>query len=179
MTEAASDKATLMLMSDELDKAIVAFEVATGFTVMGMNLNAWFVLYGVNSIKKPTGIFSLRKWMLRQKQSSGRAAETDVFLQRMVKLVNHDGAEDIPLSQLNYLGFGSRILNYILRKKGISELRKLIDNAVKLGMQFRIRQISVDACAIDVEQDLIVDVKVLGVSSYVMDAKTDHFNVVY
>ncbi|HEY9052852.1 MAG TPA: DsrE/DsrF/DrsH-like family protein [Gammaproteobacteria bacterium] len=179
MSKATSDKATLMLMSGELDKALVAFEVATGFAAMGMDVNMWFVLYGVNCIKKPTGIFSLKKWISRQKPSAGRVPETDVFLQRMVKIVNHDGAEHLPLSQLNYLGLGPRILNYILRKKGIPELRKLIDNAVELGVQFKICQICVDAFAIDIEQDLIVDAKVLGVSSYVMDAKAAHFNAVY
>lgn len=179
MTNPSSDKATLMLMSGELDKAIVAFEVAAGLSAMGMEVNMWFVLYGVNCLKKPTGLFSRRKWVFQSKASPGRVPETDVFMQRMVKLLNHDGADHLPLSQLNYFGIGPRILNYIMRKKGIPGLHKLIGNAVELGVKFKICQTCIDALAIDVERDLIVEAHVLGVSSYAMDVKTSHFNAVY
>lgn len=67
MSQENINKATLLLASGDLDKAIVAFEVACAMAAMGTQVNMWFILYGINSIKKPTGFFSRRKWTLPKK----------------------------------------------------------------------------------------------------------------
>ena len=46
-----------MLVSGEMDKAILAFEVAAGFAALGMSVQMWFVLYGVNCLKNHAGVF--------------------------------------------------------------------------------------------------------------------------
>ena len=171
--------ATLMLMSGELDKAIVAFEIACAMAAMGMKVNMWFVLYGVNAIKKPAGIFSCRKWCLSKNKSSGRNTATDVALQRVVKVLNHDGYSQLPLSQLNYFGLGPYILNFIMKKKGVPTLQKMIEDAHDLGVVFKICQPCIDILALDAEKDLLIKAEVLGASSYVMDVRSSHYNAVF
>lgn len=174
------NKATILLQSGELDKAIVAFEVATGMAAMGSEVNMWFILYGANCLKKPRSLFSFDKWFPKKVTAGyGRNPDTDSFLQNIVRILNHDGANKLPLSQLNYFGAGSIIMNRIMKKKGTANLHKLIKDAEALGVNFRICQICVDVLALNVEEDLIVNTKVLGVSTYVLETKTAHYNAVF
>lgn len=179
MTQANGNKATLLLISGELDKAIPAFEVACAMAAMGTQVNMWFIIYGINVIKKPVGFFSRKKWTLSKNRTPGRNPQTDVSVQYVVKLLNCDGPDKLPLSQLNYFGFGTRLMNYLMRKKGSPSMFALIEHAQELGVVFKICQPCIDVLALDVENDLLVKAEVAGVSTYVMDTKTSYYNAVF
>ncbi len=179
VTFETSNKATILLLSGELDKAIVALEVACGMAAMGTQVNLWFIFLGLNVLKKPTGFFSRKRWLLSKNFSPGRNPETDVGLQSVLKVFNHDGPDQLPLSQLNYFGLGPRLLSYLMQKKGSPNVLKLINDARELGVCFKICQPCVDVLALDVENDLIVDAEVSGVSSYVLDTRTSYYNAVF
>lgn len=178
--EVDNNRATIMLVSGEMDKAILAFEVAAGFAALGMKVEMWFVLYGINCLKKPRHRFSLFKWFRsRLSSTKGRKPESDILLQNLVRGLNHDGAENIPLSQLNFLGLGPMVLHKIMNKKGMASLTQLIQYARDLGVEYKICQICIDALALDVENDLIVEAEVGGVSEYAKHVKLSHYNAVY
>ena len=59
-----------MLVSGEMDKAFLAFELAAGMAALGLNVNMWFVLFGVNCIKKPLPWYSLKKWTMSRNRST-------------------------------------------------------------------------------------------------------------
>jgi peroxiredoxin family protein len=175
----AKKKGTILLVSGELDKALLAFEVAAGFQAMGMEMSMWFVLYGANCLRKPRSIFSPAKWFERLRGGVGRTLETDVALQRVVRGLNHDGACHLPLSQLNYGGIGPRIVRHIMRRKGMAQLEDLIRGAQELGVRYTICQICVDAMAVSVPDDLIVAAEVRGVSAYYLEVAAAHYNVTF
>lgn len=172
-------KGVILLVSGELDKAILAFEVAAGFQAMGMEMSMWFVLYGANCLRRPRSIFSPSKWLSPLCGGPGRVPETDIALQRVVRGLNHDGARHLPLSQLNYGGVGSWIMRRIMRRKGIMQLEELIVSAQDIGVRFTICQICVDAMAFSVPDDLIVEAEVKGVSAYYMDVAAADYSVVF
>lgn len=173
-------KATLLLASGELDKALLAFEIAIGFASCGTPVDMWFVLFGVNCIKKPKSRFSFSKWFPEKiVGGAGRVTETDTVLQNVITGLNYDGAHNIPLSQLNCLGLGPKIFNRLLKKKNMATLDELIEYAKELGVNFRICQICVDAMAIDLKQDLVVDAEIFGVARYAIDARRSFYNAVF
>ncbi len=175
----ARKKGTILLVSGELDKALLAFEVAAGFQAMGMEMSMWFVLYGANCLRKPRSIFSPAKWFGKLRGGAGRTPETDVALQRVVRGLNHDGACNLPLSQLNYGGVGPMIIRHIMRRKGMAQLEDLIRGAQELGVRFTICQICVDAMAFSVPDDLTVEAEVKGVSAYYLEVAAAHYNVTF
>jgi len=175
----AKKNGTILLVSGELDKALLAFEVAAGFQAMGMDMSMWFVLYGANCLRKPRSIFSPAKWFGKLGGGLGRTPETDVALQHIVRGLNHDGAAHLPLSQLNYGGMGPLIVRHIMRKKGMAQLEELIIGAQELGVRFTICQICVDAMVVSVPDDLIVDAEVKGVSAYYLEVAAAHYNVTF
>lgn len=179
MTPAAGKKGVVLLVSGELDKALLAFEIASGFQAMGMQMHMWFVLYGANCLRKPRSHFSFAKWFGRLGGGLGRRPETDTPLQRVVRGLNHDGARHLPLSQLNFGGLGPRIIRHIMRRKGMMPLEDLILTARDLGVRFTICQICVDAMAFSVPEDIIVEADVRGVSGYYQDVADADYNVTF
>jgi peroxiredoxin family protein len=175
----AKKKGTVLLVSGELDKALLAFEVAAGFQAMGMEMSMWFVLYGANCLRKPQSIFSPSKWFGKLRGGQGRIPETDVALQHVVRGLNHDGACNLPLSQLNYGGVGPMIFHHILRRKGMAQLEDLIRGARDIGVRFTICQICVDAMAFSVPDDLIVEAEVKGVAAYYLEVTAADYNVTF
>lgn len=176
--KATPRKGTVMLVSGELDKALLAFEIAGGFQAMGMEMSMWFVLYGADCLRKPRSRFSWGKWFGRLGGGMGRVPETDSALQHVVRGLTHEGASQLPLSQLNYGGLGPAIVRRIMRRKGICSLEGMIRNAHDIGVRFTICQICVDAMAIAVPDDLLYPAEVKGVSAYYLETAAADYNVV-
>jgi peroxiredoxin family protein len=170
-------KGTVLLSSGELDKAILAFEVAAGFQAMGMEMDMWFIMYGVNCLRQPRSVFSLSKWFGKFRGGPGRRPETDVALQHIICGLNHDGASKLPLSQLNYGGLGPKILRHVMRRKAMMQLEDLIFAAQDLGVRFNICQICVDVMAVAVPDDLIVKAEVSGISAYYLQVTAADYNM--
>ncbi|MDA8092411.1 MAG: DsrE/DsrF/DrsH-like family protein [Betaproteobacteria bacterium] len=175
----ARRKGTILLVSGELDKALVAFEVAAGFQAMGMDMSMWFVLYGANCLLKPRALLSPAKWWRRLGAGAGRVPETDVALQHLVRGLNPAGAAHLPLSQLNLGGIGPWAVRRIMRAKGMAPLEDLIHRARDLGVRFTICQICVDAMAFSVPDDLIVQAEVKGVSTYYLEVAAADYNAAF
>ncbi len=169
-------KGTIMLVSGELDKALTAFQLAVGFQTMGMDMSMWFVFYGTNCLRKPRSFLSFEKWFGKFRDGPGRRPETDVSLQRMVRGLNHEGTFNLPLSQLNFGGVGPALFRRIMRRKGMAQLEDLIRAARDLGVRFTLCQACVDAMAISVPDDLIVDATVEGVSVYFLEVAAADYN---
>lgn len=171
--------ATIMLMSGEADKALIAFMIATGFAAMGVQVKMWFTLWGANCLRRRRGL--LHAWFRRRGrlEASVRRTDNDTVLQNMVDMLNRGGAAHLPLSRLNLLGLGTPIFNALLKRKSVAGLEELIRMADELGIEFTVCQICVDALALDPE-DLVVSrpVAVKGVSQYMKDAMSSHYNTV-
>lgn len=171
-------RGVVLLASGEMDKALLAFEIACGFQAMGMEMSMWFVLFGVNCLRKPRSRLSLSKWFGTLKGGAGRRPSTDVWPQYLVRGLNPEGAAHLPLSQLNFAGIGPLLLGAIMKRKGMARVEDLIAAARELGVSFTICQICVDAMAVCVPDDLLVEAEVKGVSAYYLDVAGAEYSVI-
>ena len=119
-------KGTILLQSGEMDKALTAFIIATGFAALGVEMKMWFMIWGHNCLKKRRGLFSRRRKPDPSREGAYRVLETDNILQPMVEMLNRGGADHLPLSQLNLMGLGPLLLGKMLKKKNIPSLEELI-----------------------------------------------------
>jgi peroxiredoxin family protein len=172
-------RATVMVLSGDMDKALFAFVIATGYASMGIETKMWFSLWGANCLKRKRGFWSTLFGLRKHGPTEFRRTENDTLVQNMVEAMSAGGASSLPMSQLNMLGAGPKIFNYLLKRKGIPNLEQMILMAEELGISFTICQICVDALALDTD-DLIVSkhVDVKGVSQYVKDSMDAHYNVI-
>jgi peroxiredoxin family protein len=171
-------KATILLQSGEMDKALSAFIFANGYAAFNVEVTMWFMLWGHNCLKRRRSLFSLRRKPDPVKERAYRVLETDNFMQPMVELFNRGGVNHLPLSRLNLMGAGPWLFRKMLRKKGIPALEELIFSAQDLGVKFKMCQICFDTLGLSVEDLIVSPVEVLGVAAYAKDTMEAHLNLI-
>jgi peroxiredoxin family protein len=171
-------KATILLQSGELDKALSAFIFANGYAALGIEVKLWFMIWGYNCLKKRRSLLSsfLRKHD-SGREGAYRVLETDSILQRLVELLNRGGAGHLPLSRLNLFGLGPALLDRLLKNKGIMTLEELIRSASELGVEFKMCQICFDALGVSVDDLIVPNVVVKGVAEYAKDTMEAQVNL--
>ncbi len=148
-------KATILLHSGDMDKALAAFIFANGYAALGVEVKMWFMIWGHNCLKKRKSLFSFRRKPDPAREGAYRVLETDNILQPLIEMLNRGGADHLPLSRLNLMGLGPLLFGKMLKKKNIPSLEELIRSADDLGVQFIMCQICFDAMGLSVD-DLIV-----------------------
>jgi len=172
-----NEKGTILLLSGEMDKALTAFIIATGFAALGVEMKIWFMIWGHNCLKKRKRLFSRRRKPQPDREGTYRDLETDNFLQPMVEMFNRGGADHLPLSQLNFMGLGPKLFARMLKKKNIPSLKELIREADELGVQFILCQICCDAMGLSVDDLIVPNVEIKGVSTYMHDTMESKVNL--
>jgi peroxiredoxin family protein len=144
-------RATLVLFSDDLDKALAGMVIATGAAALGMAVSVFVTFWGLGVIKK------------------GRRLEKKSLMESMISLLNPGSSVDLQPSKMAYWGLGSQLLRAEMAKKGISTLEEMIALAQELGVTFTACEMSMDVMGIR-HDELMDGVQVGGVAAYLGDA---------
>ncbi|OGQ85505.1 MAG: hypothetical protein A2512_00590 [Deltaproteobacteria bacterium RIFOXYD12_FULL_56_24] len=172
-------KGTILLLSGDLDKALAAFIIAVGFAALGVEMKMWFMIFGHNCLKRRKGFFARRRKPDPDREGRYRDLATDSILQPIVEMLNRGGAENLPLSQLNLMGLGPMLFAQMLKKKNIPNLEELIHSADDLGVKFTLCQICCDAFGMSIDDLIVPNVEVKGVSTYMKDTMDAQVNLVF
>ena len=116
--ERGRDKATIVVFSGELDKALAAFNIATTAAAMGMDVTMFFTFWGLNIIKRNEGPLKSTGWM-----------------EKMLNLMNRGGSKRLPLSKFHMLGLGTWMMKHLMAKNRMPSLEQMIETAHKLGVR--------------------------------------------
>ena len=130
-----ADNKTLIVFSDDLDKALASFVIANGAASTGKKVTMFFTFWGLNVIKKqhkPTvtkDIFGkMFGWMLP----------------------THSGK--LKLSKMNMGGAGSWMMRLIMKRKRIDSLESLIQQAIDNGVEMIACTMSMDVMGVQKEE---------------------------
>lgn len=150
---------TLIVFSDDLDKALASFVIANGAASTGKKVTMFFTFWGLNVIKK------------RRKP----AVSKDLF-GRMFgwMLPAHSG--QLKLSKLNMGGAGSRMMRMIMKRKRIESLESLMASAREAGVEMIACTMSMDVMGIAAEE-LLDGVTLGGVATYLERAEEANVNL--
>lgn len=94
-TVAAGRGKTLILFSDDLDKALATFVLANGAAATGQKVTVFFTFWGLNVLKK------VQKPKVKK----------DIF-GRMFGMMLPSSSLKLKLSQMNMFGMGSRMMRF-------------------------------------------------------------------
>ena len=150
---------TLILFSDDLDKTLATFVLANGAAATGKKVSIFFTFWGLNAIKK------VRKPKVKK----------DIFGRMFVWMLPADSTQ-LALSKMNMLGIGSKMMRYLMRKKGVDSLETLRQQAIDQGVEFIACQMSMDVMGIK-REELLDNVTVGGVASYMERAEQANVNL--
>ena len=150
---------TLILFSDDLDKAIATFVLANGAAATGKKVSIFFTFWGLNAIKK----------------TKKPKVKKDVFGKMFGWALPSDSTK-LSLSKMSMMGFGAKIMRYLMRKKNAASLEELRVQAIENGVEFIACQMSMDVMGID-RDELLDNVVVGGVATYMDRAEQANVNL--
>lgn len=154
-----ADNKTLIVFSDDLDKALASFVIANGTASTGKKVTMFFTFWGLNVIKK------------QQKP----AVSKDIFGKMFGwMLPAHSGK--LKLSKMNMGGAGSWMMRLIMKQKRIDSLESLIQQAVDNGVEMIACTMSMDVMGVQ-KEELMDNVTLGGVASYLERAEEANVNL--
>jgi peroxiredoxin family protein/TusA-related sulfurtransferase/rhodanese-related sulfurtransferase len=158
---ASSKDLSLVVFSGELDKVLAAFVLANGAIAMGGKVTMFFTFWGLNA--------------LRTSHHEGHGSDNlhhghlDM-MDRMLRLMLPNGADALPLSNLQMGGLGPIAMKLQMKQKHLPNLPDLMKDATQGGVRMVACTMSMSALGI-LESDLISGVELGGVADF-LDASS-------
>ncbi|MFA6769894.1 MAG: FAD-dependent oxidoreductase, partial [Bacteroidales bacterium] len=115
----AGDNKTIVVFSDDMDKALASFIIANGAASMGKKVTMFFTFWGLNVIK--------RRESVKVKKD---------LLGTMFGMMLPKNASTLKLSKMNMFGMGRAMMKGIMKRKNIDSLESLIEQAQINGVEF-------------------------------------------
>lgn len=152
--------ATVVVFSGEMDKVMASLVIANGAAAMGGRVTMFFTFWGINA--------------LRREQPVAVAGKS--VLDRMFGRMLPRGLGALPLSKMNFLGAGRRLMKHQMASKNLPNLPGLLGSARMAGVRLVVCTMSMEAMGIRAEE-LIDGVEFGGVADYLDSAETSGANL--
>ena len=159
MAPSSVDGKTIVVFSDDLDKALASFVIANGAASTGRKVTMFFTFWGLNVIKR----------------KAGEPVKKDLA-GKMFGMMLPSGSQKLKLSKMNMGGMGSRMMRSIMKHKKIDSLESLIEQARNNGVEFIACQMSMDVMGVKAEE-LLEGVNIGGVATYLERAEEANVNL--
>lgn len=156
---AAGKGKTLILFSDDLDRALATFILANGAAATGEKVTLFFTFWGLNVIKK-----------------SKKPPVNKDFFGRMFSFMLPSDSRRLKLSKMNMGGAGSRMMRLLMKKRGVDSLESLREQALANGVEFIACQMSMEVMGMS-REELLDEVTVGGVATYLERADSSNINL--
>ncbi|GMK40491.1 CoA-disulfide reductase [Paenibacillus sp. CCS19] len=151
---AAADKdgATFIVFDGSLDKAIASFILANGAAAAGKRVTMFFTFWGLNMLRK-----------------SSPPSVKKTIVERMFGWMMPRGSKKLPLSTMQMMGIGPKMIRAVMKSKNIASLEELMESAKRQGVEIVACQMSMDVMGIK-QEELIDGITVGGVGYYLGQA---------
>jgi peroxiredoxin family protein len=151
------EKASIIVMSGDMDKVMGAFIIATGAAAFDMQVSMFFTFWGLKAIQKG-GL-------------TGKGV-----MGRMLGLMNRGGIDRLGPSKFNFGGMGRWMFKKMMKQHKVTPLPELLRQAQELGVKLTACEMSMNVMEIK-KEDLIDGVKIGGVASFIADASESKFSL--
>ena len=152
------DKVSIIVLSDNFDKAMAAFMMANGAVAMGMEVSMFFTFWGCSVIKK------------------GRKLRGKKFSHKLINMMLPANSRGLSPSKMAFGGLGRRFFNYMMAGE-MSSLEEQIEIARESGVHFQICAPSLGLMGFDADE-WVVPLDVCGVAAMydtALNARTAYF----
>lgn len=109
---------TIVVFSNDFDKAISSFIIANGAAAMGHQVNLFFTFWGLNILRK-----------------SHKVKVRKPFIEKMFGWMMPRGNSTLKLSKMNMGGMGTRMMKGVMKKKNVNSLKELMEMARQQGVR--------------------------------------------
>jgi peroxiredoxin family protein len=148
-------KINLLVFSGEYDKALAALIIANSARELGVEVSMFFAFWGLLLVRNPE--VSL--------------PDDKTFYEKMFGIMTPKGIEDLPLSKMNFSGFGKEMLKAMMKEEDTPDLTAFLKGAIKKGVNLYGCKLSVEVMGFK-SDELLPEVKIIDAKEYLKDAIT-------
>lgn len=150
---------TIVLFSGDYDKAMAAYIIANGAKAYDHEVTIFHTFWGLNALRKDQTV-ETKKSLLEK-----------IFAKKMPR-----GARNLPVSQMNYLGLGKKMITNIMKKHQAVPLENLVEMAQMQNVKLVACTMTMDLLGLQ-EEELLDDIVYAGVGAYIADAEKGNINL--
>jgi len=141
-------RTTIVLFSNDLDKALAAFIIATGFATLGHEVSIFCTFWGLNVLRK----------------DHPPAVKKDL-VSKMFGMMMPRGAKKLALSKMHMMGMGTSMMKNVMKSKNIDDLPTLIGQARLMGVKLLACEMAMNMMGIQ-QAELLDNVELAGVANF-------------
>lgn len=150
---------TIVVFSDDMDRALASFVIANGAATTGKKVTMFFTFWGLNIIKR----------------TNKPKVEKD-FMGKMFGMMMPSSSKGLALSKINFAGMGPLLMRKRMKDKNVDSLEMMIMQAKHAGVEMIACQMSMDIMGVMAEE-LIDGVTIGGVATYLSEAEQANLNL--
>lgn len=150
---------TLVVFSNDLDKALAALIIANGARASGKDVTMFFTFWGINVLRKPEF----------RPQNKG-------LMDKMFGMMMPKGTGKLKLSKMNMGGMGTAMMRMVMKNKNVLSLDELIKQALDSGIKIIACTMAMDIMGIR-EEELIDGIEFGGVAKYIAESNNANSNL--
>lgn len=153
------NEATLIVFSNDLDRALASFVIANGAAATGKKVTMFFTFWGLSVIRR------------REK-----VPVTKDFMGRMFDLMLPRSVHQLSLSKMNFGGAGAAMMKKRMESKSVEQLETMMEGAKAAGVRMVACLMSMDIMGV-AREELIDGVEIGGVATYLEAASNANVNL--
>ena len=150
---------SMVVFSDDLDRAIASFIIANGAAAMGRKVTMFFTFWGLNVIKKHDDV----------------KVKKDI-IGRMFSRMLPRGSKKLTLSKMHMGGAGGKMIRGLMKKHNVDSLEELIQQAIDAGVNIVACNMSMDLMGVK-EEEIMDGVNFGGVATYLAEGEESDINL--
>ena len=143
-----SERKTIVLFSNDLDRVLASLIIANGALAMNRKVTVFFTFWGLSVLRK-----------------AEEAPGTKNFVEKMFAFMLPRGVGRLPLSKMNMAGLGAKMMRDLMKQKQVPSVGELLDSLKAGGAELVACQMSMDIMGFK-REELIDDISVGGVGYY-------------
>ena len=148
-------KATIVMFSGDLDKALAGFVIASGAAASGWEVTLFFTFWGINIVWDP----------------NKQPKNPKTFVEKMFGWMMPKGTDKLKLSKMNMGGMGTSMMKKRMALKKVKDLRGMINDAKELDVKFLVCDMSMDIMGLQKEEFINEVDDIVGVGAYLKESK--------
>ncbi|MDQ0270439.1 DsrE/DsrF/DrsH-like family protein [Cytobacillus purgationiresistens] len=157
MTE--KKRTTIILFSGDYDKAMAAYIIANGAAAYDHEVTIFHTFWGLNALRKDEQV-TVKKG----------------FMEKMFAKMMPRGADKMGLSNMNFAGFGPKMIKGVMKKHNAVPLPDLIEMAQDQDIKLVACTMTMDLLGLH-QEELLDGIEYAGVAAYLADAEDGKVNL--
>ncbi|MFD2638497.1 DsrE/DsrF/DrsH-like family protein [Piscibacillus salipiscarius] len=156
---AEKKKTNIILFSGDYDKTMAAYIIANGAAAYDHDVTIFHTFWGLNALRKDEKV--------QPKKS---------FMEKMFGKMMPRGADNMPLSKMQFLGMGPKMIKGVVKKHNAMPLPDLIDMAKEQDITLLACTMTMDLLGLK-KEELLDGIEYGGVAAYIAEGEDGAINL--